>query len=425
MGIGFALGEGIGAAANVVSTGLMEQYKSDIERERQEALLEIKAQKDRETNKIDLQNKADVIETDRRARAGVISKAQEAAEREHIVTTANKKYDYTNDDGSVSPATFDEIPDEDAAAARATFTPEMRNKAAMTGLISSGRADEKDIAGLVKSEELSLAAEARNDKILSLKEQIANMQDATKRVIGAGKTGANGERLALAQDKATLAEINKAQDEYKDAFKGGKDELGVTQPWDATGRTTHMDLAKIYRMSGEDADHAAAAAMQAVQAAREKVPDYAKNPVMYRKALEIASKVAVDKMPNAIKMDGNLIGFAEGDTPQERDTFAAQIMQQWQEDHPKAEVAGTTPKPAPVPAAPEPAPSPAAPAASAESFSDRQAAVLTEARRQSDIKNSPIYKSLDAKERDLRRAGKTAAANDVMEQKKRLLSGKE
>jgi len=101
----------------------------------------------------------------RTAQVQRVGDAQQGIINQSIADKANKVNDYTNPDGSVSPASFDELPDEDAS--NPNFQPSAREREAsyLQAAAKTGDISPKDVASLDnRSDMASLRAETANNR---------------------------------------------------------------------------------------------------------------------------------------------------------------------------------------------------------------------------------------------------------------------
>jgi hypothetical protein len=183
-------GEGLQSVGKDLQDQDMAQLKSNLELNRQEALAQF-------TNKlaVDTENQKRQSQVDR------IGSAQKDIINQLIAQKANNKYDYTDESGNSSPASYDELPDDDKANPEFQPTDKEKQAAYREAAIKTGDLDPKTVISTSSKEDI---AELKND---AYRDKIA-MSERVAQIAAQSRVDAMQMRLDAEKDKRENGKIS-------------------------------------------------------------------------------------------------------------------------------------------------------------------------------------------------------------------------
>ena len=155
-GVGYALGAG----ADVASAGMMDEFKSKVEQERQMALQQAKATLDRDTNKIELQNKIDAENT---SRTGMLSARTDKIKSYQDDALKSAQADADAEPGSDRPATYDDMKSDPA------YQPYLKSR----GLLDEAKLRDKADIDTGYISPYQAASITSNENVQQLRQEVA------------------------------------------------------------------------------------------------------------------------------------------------------------------------------------------------------------------------------------------------------------
>jgi hypothetical protein len=144
MGLGILL-SAMSGAGNALADSATQAQKINDEQTLMKQRADMEEQKAKSVALFNNQLAVDTSNNQRSAMTGRIDDAKHGILQGIIAKKANAATDYTNDDGSVSPASFDELPDEDAANPAYQPTDQESRDATTQAAIQTGDIGPKDV----------------------------------------------------------------------------------------------------------------------------------------------------------------------------------------------------------------------------------------------------------------------------------------